>query len=483
MALYVFDWCQCPLSVFEKMKTDPLLISLLWSQNQFIVVDMVHQNKDQNIQWFIEDLQEGDDTVNKYIMIISNVQHPGFYANDEFRIVNHMIHPTLVSDRLEKVRLPPSLTESVYFTVFAGKAVPPMNSQVDVVYATVHDLYYIYAGSSAPNEEYKDNVNDCYLARYYAGLVQSFKEKSMFVVKYKGQVLGYLNFAMKGNFLVKDRSNINRMNEQYKQHGFDMSHIPSLQACFVQTMCSFSRWQRLHQEQALWGVGKMLWLHLLRHVSSLFPNDYIIVYNWSVNNAVPFHSKMGMILNEKLPLLQYLHTEYPLVIINTYHFMYYIVEGNAVLSLEEQPTKRHKSGEETKLEGGASTHKKTLCKSRLKSKSRSRPKRRQARTSRSRSRSRLKRRQARNSRSRSRSRPERRQARNSRSRSRSRPKRRQTRDSRSRSRSRPKRRQARNSRLRSRSRPKRRQTRTSRSRSRSTLKRRQTRDSRSRHRK
>ena len=366
---FIFDWCQCPLSVYEKMKSDTLLRSLLWSQNQFIIVDTVRQNQTQNIRWLIEDLQEGDETVDKCVMIISKVQHPGFYSNDEFHIVNHMIHSTVVSQRLEKVRLPSFLTESVYFTVFAGKAVPPLSSHIEVVYATLNDLYYIYAGSSAPKEEYKDSVNDCYLARDYDGLVRSFQEKSILVVKYKSQVFGYLNFLIKSNFLVKDRASIDRMNEQYKQHGFDMSHIHSLQACFVQTMCSFSRWQRLYQEKELWGVGRMLWLHLLRHVSSQFPNDYTIVYNWSVDSAVPFHSKMGMILNKELPLLQYLYTEYPLAIINTYHFMYYIVEGDALTSLE-QPRKRHKSGEERKLEGG-----------RRKSRSRSRPKR-QRRTTR-----------------------------------------------------------------------------------------------------
>lgn len=418
---FIFDWCQCPLSVFEKMKNDPLLSSLLWSQNQFVVVDMVHHNQDQNIRYFIEDLQENDDTVDKCILIISSVQHPGFYSNDEFRVVDHMIHPRVVSGRLEKVRLPPSLRESVYFTVFAGKAVPPLSSRIEVIYATLNDLYYIYAGSSAPKEEYKDDVNDCYLARDYAGVLKSFQDKSTFVVKHKGQVFGYLHFVMKSNFLVKDRDSIDRMNEQYKQHGFDMSHIHSLQACFVQTMCSFSRWQRLHQEQALWGVGRMLWLQLLRHVSSQFPNDYTVVYNWSVDSAVPFHSKMGMILNKELPLLQYLYTEYPLAIINTYHFMYYIVQGDTQASLE-QPRKRHKSGEERKLEGGRR-------KSRSRSKSRSRPKRQRRTTrncrSRNTSRSRNRRSRSRTCRSRdSRSRRRKNTSRTRNSRSRRRPQRR-----------------------------------------------------------
>ena len=192
---FIFDWCQCPLSVFEKMKNDPLLSSLLWSQNQFVVVDMVHQNQDQNIKYFIEDLQENDETVTKCILLISSVQHPGFYSNDEFRVVDHMIHPKVVLNRLEKVRLPLSLRESVYFTVFAGKAVPPLSSRIEMVYATLNDLYYIYAGSSAPKEEYKDDVNDCYLARDYAGVLNSFQDKSTFVVKYKGQVFGYLHLS------------------------------------------------------------------------------------------------------------------------------------------------------------------------------------------------------------------------------------------------------------------------------------------------
>ena len=38
--LFEFDWCQCPLDVLNKLKTNSLLKFFLWGQNKFVIVDI-----------------------------------------------------------------------------------------------------------------------------------------------------------------------------------------------------------------------------------------------------------------------------------------------------------------------------------------------------------------------------------------------------------------------------------------------------------
>ena len=290
---FFFDWCQCPMDIFKQVKADPVLSPLLWAQNLFTVIELSKDEpySDESVQRFV--LQMKEQYKDQYVLITSTRPSPGFYSNDDLHVLNHMIHEKneARSGLYKKVRLLELNTSTnVFFTLFKGRNANVPKSTLEVVKAVASDLYQIYSASRAPSSEYLDNVHDCYFAEDYEELVERFGKRDMFVVKYKGQVFGFLEFRVKQISFVAD-NRVNDYFDLYQRHGFDQALRSGepLTACYEHYTCSFSRWTRLHQDALLRGIGKMLWDKFIDYLTSSFPFYNILVYGVALRSAIPFH--------------------------------------------------------------------------------------------------------------------------------------------------------------------------------------------------
>ena len=362
--LFEFDWCQCPMPVFLKMKDNEVLSSFLWGQNKFLIIGLEDATEEQVQQSILSFKALYPD---KYMIVTCTKNHSNFFSNNEFSILNHMISIGLLNRNIHKTRLSVSKTRDTFFTVFKGNSVVSQVNRVEIVNATVPDLYQMYAASNAPSHEYVDNVNECYFAEDYNELIARLKAHKMLVVKYMNQVFGFLEYSVKP-FEVNLVNNLEtqKLYDMYVRHGIEMvadSMTSSLKVCYVHFTCSFTRWGRLLQDRAVWGSGKMMWNKLVDRITSLFPNTYTLIYNESMENAIDFHERNGMLLNENVPLLQFLQMETDPGVIEgmipagneqLFNYMYYVATGKNLVKPAEPPLKRARTSdvEEKKLEGG-----------------------------------------------------------------------------------------------------------------------------------
>ena len=326
--LFEFDWCQCPLDVLNKLKTNSLLKFFLWGTNKFLIVD-IDNKVTKNVQQTISDLKQEYST--HHIILISQTNYPNFFSNYEFSILQHMyyiVDPTRC--RVLKNTFAVSRKRDTFFTIVSGDAVACSNdTSIDIVEASVSDLYQIYSASSANLGEYIGDVNQCFFADDYSKLLTRFKKHRILVFKYMNQVFGFMEYSIEPDE-VTVRLETSPLYEQ------------KLRVCCIHYTCSFSRWKRLRQEQEFRRIGKDLWNKVLEEVTHSFPDSYILVYLEALDTAIPFHRGNHMLLNKEVPLLQFLQKKVngalepflPYDDVLELDYMYYIVAGVNLPKLE-----------------------------------------------------------------------------------------------------------------------------------------------------
>ena len=355
--MYIFDWCQCPWDVFQKIKQDRGLRSFFWAQQKFVVLEAPPENVPEFVR------QSQSKYPNDYVIIHSTVRAPGFFSNEEYPVLNYLFDleqfNSFSMDESPKKQYYTQETQ-LYFTVISGRAASTEHEQKTSVItfepATLEDMYFIYAAANASSREYVNDINNCYFMPEYDRLVNGFnKSGNFFVLKHRGQVFGFIDYALPPKqVLFKANDNFKQEYlELYKRHGLTSVMSHPLQRCYVKFRCSFSRWLRLHQDEAARKVGRLLWNEMVQRVTARYPNNNILIFNNSLPTAIDFHKQTGMILNRDVPLLEFLiipypDYSYPLIDsdeLRMGNHMYYFIEN-----VQESPAKKRK------LKGG--THRK-----------------------------------------------------------------------------------------------------------------------------